>query len=191
MDQTELNMVNTLLRVIGESAVTTIDPSHPDIQHALNLWEEYSLEIQSFGWWYNRETWQLQVQTDGTVVLPSDVISVDSLNLNYIKKGRFLYDMENHSYDFSDADTDDLKIPLIMYWDLEELPPVMYNYILGICKVKMLNDLAYDKNKIQSLSADADRRYFLAQKQQLRFGKPTAKSSPSARDLLHNQPTRG
>lgn len=190
MNQTELKVVNTLLRVIGESAVNEIDLDHPDIVHALELWEEYSVSIQSFGWWYNRETFQLQAQTDGKVAIPTDAIAVDSVNLNYIKKGRYLYDLENHTYDFSDASTDDLELPLLMYWEVDELPPVMFNYILAQCKAKMLNDLAFDANKLKELKDDISARFFLVQKHQLRFGKPSALSSPQASDLLNNQPTR-
>ena len=189
MNQTELDMVNSLLRVINESAVNEIDLGHPDIVHALSIWDEYSTEIQSFGWWFNRETWQLTAQTDGKVAIPTNVIAIDSPNSNYIKKGRYLYDMENHTYDFSDADTDDLEMPLLMFWEIDELPPVMYNYILAMCKAKMLNDLAFDANKLKSLDADTQRRFFLVQKQQLRFGKPSATGSPNAAELLQNQPS--
>lgn len=187
MDQTELNMVNTLLRTIGESAVNAIDLGHPDIVHARNLWDEYSLEIQSFGWWFNKEEWQLKVDTSGKVPIDPTVIAVDGVNTKYIKKGRYLYDLEAHSYDFTEASEEDLKLTLVTNWSLEELPPVMYNYILAVCKLKMLTDLAFDANKVQLLSVDADRRYFMAQKHQLRFGKPTAQYAPTPAQLLMNQ----
>lgn len=190
MEQTELVVVNALLKVIGESPVNQISQAHPDIVTALNIWNEYSSEIQSIGWWFNTEVWELAAATDGTVTLPPEVIAIVSPNTNYIKKGRFLYDLEEHTYDFSGASTDDLVLTLITEWSIGELPPVVFNYILSKSKLSMLVDLAYDANKERKLEREVDLRYFLVQKNQLRFGKPNAKSAQTAAQLLNTQPTR-
>jgi hypothetical protein len=190
MEQTQLVVVNALLRVIGESPVNAIDLGHPDIITAIGIWEEFSSEIQSYTWWYNTETWQLTAGTDTRVVIPSNVIAVDGPNINYIKKGRYLYDLEEHTYDFSTATADDLKLNLIMDWTLEELPPVMFNYILARSKLNMLVDMAYDKNKEAKLEKEVETRRFLVQKHDLRFTNPNAKNSTTAQQLLNAQPTR-
>jgi len=190
MNQTKLTIVNALLKVIGESPVNQVSQSHPDVVTALGIWDEYSSEIQSMGWWYNMETWQLVAETDGKVSIPTDCIAVHGSNTNYIKKGRYLYDLEEHTYDFSEASESDLNIVLLTEWSLEELPPVMFNYILARCKLSMLVDLAYDANKERKLEKEVEMRYFLVQKNQLRFGKPNAKSSQTAASLLQKQPTR-
>jgi len=190
MDQTELNIVNALLKVIGESPVNQIDLGHPDVVIALGTWEEYSSEIQSNGWWFNKEAWQLEIGTDNKVSVPPDVITVDGPNTYYIKKGKYLYDLENHSYDFSAASDTDLKVNLITEWSETELPPVMYNYILSKAKLSMLVDLAYDQHKERRLEREVEIRHYLVQRHQVRFGKPNAKSTTSAQQLLNNQPTR-
>lgn len=169
MIQTKLSVVNALLKVIGESPVNTIDLGHPDISTALNTWDEYSLEIQSNVWWYNNEPWQMTAQTDGRVGIPADVIAVDGPNINYIKKGQYLYDLEKHTYDFSTATSTDLLLNLVTQWSIEELPPVMYNYILARAKLSMLVDLAYDQHKELKLEKEVEMRKFLAQKHHLRF----------------------
>jgi len=190
MEQTELTMINALLKVIGESPVNQVDLGHPDVVTAINIWNEYSVEIQSNGWWYNIETWELQAQTDGKVVIPSNAISIYGPNVNYIKKGRYLYDLEEHSYDFSEASETDLTLDLLMDWDITELPPVMFNYILSVCKLSMLVDLAYDQNKERKLEKESEKRFFLVQKHNLRFKKPNASSTSAAQALLNAQPTR-
>lgn len=190
MEQTELVVVNALLKVIGESPVNEIDLGHPDIVTALSTWNEYSSEIQSNVWWYNKEVWQLIAQTDGTVAISSDVIAVDGPNVNYIKKGRYLYNLEEHTYDFSEATEEDLLLNLIMNWDIGELPPVMFNYILSRSKLSMLVDVAYDQNKEAKLRREVETRKFLAQKHHLRFAKPNAKSTYTAQQLLIAQPQR-
>ena len=190
MEQTELVVVNALLRVIGESPVNAINLGHPDIVSAINIWEEYSVEIQSFVWWYNKETWQLTAGTDTRVVIPSNVIAVDGPNTFYIKKGRYLYDLENHTYDFSDATAADLLLDLIMDWELEELPPVMFNYILAKSKLNMLVDYGFDKNKEAKLEKEVETRKFLVQKHDVRFTAPNAKDTTAAQQLLLRQPVR-
>jgi hypothetical protein len=190
MQQTELTVVNALLKVIGESPVNEIDLGHPDVVTALNIWEEYKSEVQSNVWWYNKEVWALIAQIDGTVAIPSNVIAIDGPNANYIKKGRFLYDLELHTYDFSEATETDLTLNLIMDWDAEELPPVMFNYILARAKLSMLVDLAYDANKEKKLEKEVELRRFLAMKHHLRFAGPNATSTASAQQLLNAQPTR-
>ncbi len=190
MEQTEVAVVNALLKVIGESPVNAIDLGHPDIVAALNTWDEYSSEIQSNVWWYNKETWQLVVQTDNKVTIPSNVIAIDGPSTSYIKKGRYLYDMEEHSYDFSSATESDLELDMIMNWELDELPPVMFNYILARAKLSMLVDLAYDANKEKKLEREVEIRKFLAQKHHLRFAGPNAISTTNAQALLTVQPQR-
>ena len=190
MDQTELTVVNALLKVIGESPVNQVSVSHPDVITALNIWEEYSSEIQSAGWWYNTETWDLLADTEGKVTLPPDCIAIRGANTDYIKKGRYLYDLGEHSYDFSEATPTDLSLELLMNWTIEELPPVMFNYILSKSKLSMLVDLAYDAHKERKLEQEVQVRFFLVQNNQLRFGKPNAKSTQTAAQLLNVQPTR-
>ena len=190
MEQTELKIINTLLGVIGESPVNQIDLGHPDVVSALDIWTEYSDEIQSNGWWYNLETWELQADTEGKVNLPPDVIAVDGPNIDYIKKGRYLYDKGEHTYDFSDASDSDLTLNLLTAWEVDEVPPVMFNYILSIAKLKMLMNFAFDANKATELKEEGQKRYFLVQKHNLRFSKPNKLSTSAATKLLNKQPTR-
>jgi hypothetical protein len=190
MEQTELVVVNALLRIVGESPVNEIDLGHPDIVAALGIWDEYSLEEQSHVWWYNKETWQLIAGTDDKVVIPTNVIAIDGPEPNYIKKGRYLYDLENHTYDFSTATAADLKLDLIMDWTMDQLPPVMFNYILAKAKLNMLVDYAYDKNKEAKLEKEVTLRQYLVQKHNLRFTDPNAKQTITAQQLLLRQPTR-
>jgi len=98
--------------------------------------------------------------------------------------------MEEHSYDFSEATEDDLTLDLITQWDIDELPPVMFNYILSRAKLSMLVDLAYDQHKELKLEKEVEMRKFLAQKHHLRFAGPNAMGTPSAQQLLNAQPTR-
>ncbi len=190
MEQTELVVINTLLKVIGESPVNTKDLGHPDIVVALDIWDEYSSEIQSNGWWYNTETWQMTLETDNTVKLPVTAITIIGDNPYYIKRGRYLYDLENHTTDLSGADSDDLEFDIVMEWSIEDIPPVMFSYILAVCKFRILMDLAFDQHKAAELKEEIQKRFFLVQKQHLKFSKPNRLNTVAAQAMLTVQPTR-
>lgn len=186
--QSELNVVNTLLRVIGESPLNEIDRENPDVLAALNVWDEESQKIQANSYWYNTETWELPVHTDGSVYLPSNTLAVDAGDSNYIKRGRKLYDLENHTYDFSENDT--ITVDLITEWAIEELPPLVFNYILASAKATMKADYDMDSEVLSKLMREATVAMHHLQAHNLKIQAPNAVNSGTARTLLQNQPTR-
>ncbi len=190
MAQTELGVINALLKVIGESPVITVDLSHPDVLSAIGVWEETSTEIQSRGWWFNIETWDLPVETSGEIKLPSNTTAVLTSNTNYIKRGIKLYRKDTHTFDFSDLDIETLAVDIISEWTIGDLPPVAYNYILAEAKTSMLASFAMDANKLTKLTNEATIAFHRLQAQNLVFLGPVATSSGSAQTLLQNQPTR-
>jgi hypothetical protein len=186
--QTKLAAVNSLLQVIGESPVNEVDRSNPDVLAALQILDEKLNDIQSTGYWYNVETWELPVATDDFVYLPSNTITVVTGNNNYVKRGRRLYNLDTHSYDFSDSDT--VSMDIITEWDIEELPPVMFNYIVAGAKVDMVASFAMDSTLLQKLTSDYIQAYHRLQVQNLKAQAPNATASGAAQTLLQNQPQR-
>ena len=189
--QSELDMVNTMLEVIEESPVVTVDKAHPDIKLALDLWNIASISVQSSGWWYNKEQYQLIPDTTSLeVFLPGGTIEIDAPGTSFVKRGRKLYDLENHTSEFANTSSDDLLITCIMGWELEDLPPVMYTYLLALTKAQMLTERAFDANKLQKLEQGINMAFVLLQKNHLRYSGPNRKSTSSAQQLLTNQPQR-
>jgi len=183
--QTELTVVNALLKVIGESPVNEVDLSHPDVRSALEVWEEISAEVQARGWWYNVETWDLPVETNGEIKVPSNTVAITPDDPMYIKRGNRLYNKETHSFDFSDQDT--ITVDLITNWDIDEMPPTMYNYVLAEARARMLMEFAMDANKLQKYTDDAVRAFHLLQVQHLKFSNVTATGVGLASVLLNSQ----
>jgi len=188
MAQTELSVINALLKVIGESPIIAMDLSHPDVLSAQGIWDETSTEIQSRGWWFNLESWDLPVDTDGEVKLPSNTTAVLTEDTDYIKRGNRLYRFDDHTYDFSEFDT--ITVQIMSEWSIGDLPPTAYNYILAEAKATMLANFAMDANKLTKLTNNATIAFHLLQVQNLRFSGPTATASGAASTLLQNQPTR-
>jgi hypothetical protein len=188
MEQTELTVVNSLLQVIGESPLNEVDLSDPDVLSALDIWEEVSSSVQSIGYWYNTESWDLPVTTEGFVYVPANVLTVVTGDNDIIKRGNRLYNLDTHSYDFSDDDT--VSVDLTTKWDLEELPPVVFNYILAKCKVNMVAQYAMESNLLGILLNAQNEMYHRLQVQDLKAQNPNATATGSAQVLLQNKPQR-
>lgn len=188
MRQTELTVVNALLQVIGDSPLNEVDRSNPDVLAALSVWDQFSSSEQATGYWYNTETWVLPVNTDGFVYLPANTQAVVTTNTNYIKRGRRLYDLANHTFDFSD--NDEITVDLITEWDVDELPPVMFSYILARCLAHMVATYAMDTNLLEQLNSNVTLAFHKLQVQHLKAKQPSALQSGAAQTLLQNTPQR-
>lgn len=131
---TELEAVNEMLRVIGESPVNTIssdEPMAPDVDTALRKLRSVSREVQSRGWHFNTEIdFPLVRNTEGSIALAPNVLRVDSFGesacVDVVQRGQRLYDRLKHSFVFDK----DLKATLVILLSFEELPEAARNYIV-------------------------------------------------------------
>lgn len=192
MEQTELGAVNAMLEVIEETALQTIDRTHPDVLLALNTWDEQSVAVQSEGWWFNKEQYQLVVDArTNEVFLPSGVLAVDLTGTTYIKRGRRLYDKENHTYIFeTDTPAEDLLVDCIMEWSVDELPPSIYRLILLQCKIVMVSNRDQDQVKLQLLDSERALASVTAKKENLAYMDTSAMQSNSFLTFQATQPRR-
>ena len=55
---TELSAVNSILGSIGQSPITTLNFSNPEISYIYNLLKEANTDVQSEGWSFNKEEQQ-------------------------------------------------------------------------------------------------------------------------------------
>jgi len=188
MPQSELDVINSMLVQIGESALNEIDLNHPDVRSARTIIDDVNREIQSKEWWYNIETWELEPQENGDVVLPGNTTAILTDNINWLKRGRKLYDKENHTFDFSEEET--VTIDIMSEWDLAELPPTMYTFISTTCKKRMQVGFDFNANKVADLDRDIQTAWHLCQVQNLKFTSPSTLTVGAAQTLLQKQPQR-
>ena len=52
---TELSAVNSILGSIGQSPLTTLDMSNPEVSYVYNIFREALVDTQNEGWVFNRE----------------------------------------------------------------------------------------------------------------------------------------
>lgn len=128
---TELDALNTMLSVIGESPVNTVeDTGLVDAVLARSILRNTSREVQSRGWHFNTEKgYPLTPDFEGSLVIPFAVLRVDSVgagqDVDVVVRGARLYDRRNHTYSFNK----ELKADMVILLPFEELPEPARHYI--------------------------------------------------------------
>lgn len=128
--RTELEAVNTILRMVGETPVNTTDLADvaPGAQ-ALALLRQISRAVQSRGWYFNRrKDLTLTPAIDGRVPVSVNTVSVipyqGSTTVLTIR-GNALYDVTNET----DRFTQPVRVTLIVALDFADLPECFREYV--------------------------------------------------------------
>lgn len=129
---TELEAINVMLTNIGESPVNTLDDSDVvDAGIARTILKSISREVQTAGYWFNTDIDRVfQPTADNRIQIPVNTLRVDTSGVdrtekNYVQRGRFLWDRENHTYDIEEKVT----LTVVVGLDFEELPESARRYI--------------------------------------------------------------
>lgn len=134
---TELEAVNTILSVISESPVSTLeDIEAADAAIALNVLREVSRRVQAKGWHWNTET-ELTVTPEvstGFIRLATNCLRVDTVkNLSpgllfegdVVERNGRLYDRKTQSYVFAEP----FKVDMVLVLPFSDLPEAARDYI--------------------------------------------------------------
>tara|TARA_R100000406_G_scaffold57876_1_gene39964 strand:+ start:1273 stop:1887 length:615 start_codon:yes stop_codon:yes gene_type:complete len=129
---TELSAVNSILGSIGQSPVTSLDFTNPEISFIHNLLREVNVDVQNEGWAFNTEYHvTYSPDTNGYFVIPPNVIRFDvhdNQNIkttDVVKRNGRLYDKYNHT----DVFTSDLSLDVVTLYEFSDLPSVFQRYI--------------------------------------------------------------
>lgn len=129
---TELDAVNLMLQVIGESPLSTLtDVTVVDAITAQSILSEVSRAVQSRGWHFNtEETYPLLPSIpSGEIAIPLNCLRIDSAypdqDINVVQRGSRLYDKTNHTYSF----TKGLKVDMVIVLPFTDLPETARHYI--------------------------------------------------------------
>ena len=128
---TELEAVNVCLANIGESPVSAIAGDITvDAAVARDLVRQVTREVQTHGFYWNTEIdYYLIPNTTGNLVLPANILSVDTVGTDkgkdLVARGRLLYDRVKHTYTF----TEKVLVNLVVALGFDELPQICRHYI--------------------------------------------------------------
>jgi len=148
---TNLDALNIVLDAVGVYPVTSYDSPHPDAVRARQKLERYSTEIQSRGWWFNKEhELTLLPNLAEEIVVPATTLVIDSVDPRekYAKRGSKLYDPINHTYRIPHQ----VVVDMIIEITFDHIPVTVQNYITMSAAVEMAVTREGDQNKINMLN---------------------------------------
>lgn len=130
---TELEAINTILSVIGESPVSSLSEvsAVADAVTAQATLSEVARQVQTKGWHFNTEDdFVLSPENDtGFITVPSNALRVDThgddRETDVTQRGSRLYDKVSHSFVF----TRSLKCQIVFNLPFTDLPQAARHYI--------------------------------------------------------------
>ena len=126
-----LNAVNKMLDALGEMQVSSLEniSGNVDLSLALYTLNSQSDIVQEKGWYFNTEVRLLSPDDAGEIVLPQNIIRVDSTGSDYyrdiIEREGKLYDKEMNSFNFDRS----VECEIVLNLDFEILPAAARRYI--------------------------------------------------------------
>lgn len=129
LPMTELEAVNLILETSGESPVNSLITSGvSEVSIAQDILHNTSRNYQARGLYFNTEyKYPLSLDTDGNIYLPYNTIKVDPIDRTkrIIQRGTRLYDLENHTYIFTEVP----EVEITFFLPFDELPQPVRNYV--------------------------------------------------------------
>jgi len=129
--ETELSSVNSILGIIGQAPITSLEFTNPEVAFIYQLLNEASKDIQNEGWIFNTELhYPLEKNEDNKIPIANNMLRVDisdgqvSKYYDPIKRNGFLYDKVNHTYEWED----DITADIVWFFEYEDLPSVFKRY---------------------------------------------------------------
>lgn len=155
---TKLDVVNACLAIMGEAPLNALTEDHAFKEAAIKYFEDNNDQIQSKGWWFNKEDLTLRVSpVDFRVTLPGDTGAFEvtdpyAVRSRYTQRGRRLYDLEEGT-DMFPANFQ-IKGKLTRIIPFEDLPVSVAAYIERKTVLDFQNQYDGDQTKTRNLTIE-------------------------------------
>ena len=141
--ETELSAVNAILGAIGQSPITSLVFTNPEVSFIYNLLRDANVDVQSEGWHFNSEK-HVQYIPDTTtnkIEIGSDVLQIDvtdgwsKRHYDVVRRtatdGKaYLYDKYDHTDDWSELNDDGIYLDVVKLYSYADLPEPFKRYII-------------------------------------------------------------
>jgi len=137
---TELSAVNAILGSIGQSPVSSLDYTNPEIAFIYNLLKESNQDVQSEGWSFNLE-YHLKyfTGTNNKITIESDVMRIDGTDAwdrtrDFVRRRDTsdniwrVYDRVNHTFEYPDDEY--FYFNVVRLLKFEDIPAPFQRYII-------------------------------------------------------------
>ena len=160
-NETELSAVNAILGAIGQSPVTSINKTNPEIGFIYNLLRDSNVDLQAEGWHFNTERHVKYTPEDvggvQKIAIGSDILKMDvtdgwsKRNYDVVKRNGYLYDKYDHTDDWDEL-TDGIDLDIVRLISYEDLPEVSKRYVIYKAAVRAATQLVGNPQLAQLLA---------------------------------------
>ena len=160
-NETELSAVNAILGAIGQSPVTSINKTNPEIGFIYNILRDSNVDLQAEGWHFNTERHVKYTPQDvggvKKIAIGNDILKMDvsdgwsKRNYDVVKRNGYLYDKYDHTDDWDEL-TDGIDLDIVRLISYEDLPEVFKRYIIYRSSVRAATQLVGNPQLAQLLS---------------------------------------
>ena len=184
MAYSTLEVVNSMLGLLGELPVNSITDPHTLIPAALAAITNQNALVQVDFWWFNVEYPTLIPQAgSGLILVPEDAASVDSLTQypRLAVRGNRLYNLD----DITDVFTQPLRVRLHRVLPFSDAPSIARAHIAA--KAKLEFQMAYDGDgtKAQIIQQEIKETYIRLHSEHIRNAKANMLMRPSVQYTLN------
>tara|TARA_Y100000401_G_scaffold4374_1_gene3058 strand:- start:89 stop:712 length:624 start_codon:yes stop_codon:yes gene_type:complete len=132
----QLAAVNEMLMSVGQSPVTQLEATNPDVALAFETLTQVSREVQAEGWTFNRENHLSSFTPDTNtkkILIPDNVLQVDlsdnhdNRSKDVVRRDGYLYDRENHTFEWDSTP----EVDVVYLYDWGDLPKPIQDYIVS------------------------------------------------------------
>jgi len=159
--ETELSAVNAILGAIGQSPVTEIDKTNPEIGFIYNILRDSNVDLQAEGWHFNTERHVKYTPEDvggvKKIAIGNDILKMDvtdgwtKRNYDVVKRNGYLYDKYDHTDDWDEL-TDGIDLDIVKLISFADLPEVFKRYIIYKSSVRAATQLVGNPQLAQLLA---------------------------------------
>ena len=184
MAYSTLEVVNSMLGLLGELPVNSITDPHTLIPAALAAVTNQNALVQVDFWWFNVEYPTLIPQAgSGLILVPEDAASVDSLPQypRLAVRGNRVYNLD----DITDVFTQPMRVRLHRVLPFSDAPAIARAHIAA--KAKLEFQMAYDgdSTKAQIIQQEIKETYIRLHSEHIRNAKANMLMRPSVQHTLN------
>ena len=164
---TQLTVVNACLASMGEEPINSLAEENSFVNSAKFALENATVNVESEGWWFNKEQITLLPDTDGLYRVPADVIDLD-INSNpawLTMRGQKLYSVVDGDYL---KGTRSYQANIIRLVTFEDVPFHAKRLIKAAAVLLFQQSYDGDATKIKEAETEYGLAYQLAKSQHIR-----------------------
>ena len=193
--ETELSAVNAILGAIGQSPITSLVFTNPEISFIYNLLRDANVDVQNEGWHFNIEKHITYTpDANGKIAIGDDILKIDVTNgwsnktYDVVRRNGYLYDKYDHTDDFSDITTIDLDVVRLLSY--EDIPSPFKRYIIYKAAVRAATQLVGNPQLAQLLAQQEALARATVMEYECNQGNPTMFGLPEDSIYTAYQPWR-